>query len=267
MRKIVYPIIIFEFSILMGCSVNKRALTDTDLQTDKVIIIGLIEFDYSQLKNKEIRGIDLFIESDQEFSDFSLSKKYLPKRNLRDYKFISKLGEKGDYELLYKNYSETPETDILLTVMDIQRAENSDSKKSLLRYTINDGKVINIGKVVVKYIGGDIDYGSIKYSYKFQLDDNDTTVLYAFRQTYPMIYEKYKNDIYVFKNEFNKCYDYILSHLSEGKRIYVLSYFESHPDRLKMVLKDLSPLTQNSYIETIELSTFEELEEHFNKVE
>jgi hypothetical protein len=191
--------IIFLFQC---CSAQKKVITSDDLSEDKVLLIGLVEYDFSQLKNKKIRGIDLFIDSKQKFSDFALSGKYFPDEYDKRYQFISKIGYKGEYELCYnRNSSYTPETDHLLTLMDQQRNAASSERKTLQRYSINDGKIINLGKVIVKYSGGTVEEGSTKYFYSFHSVDNDTTALHAFKQSYPLLFDKCKNEIYSFDSE------------------------------------------------------------------
>jgi hypothetical protein len=267
MKKTFLHFIILGFSIFISCSTQKKVLTVDDLSSDKILIIGLIEDDYTQLKHKNIKGVELIVDSKQDYSDFRLSNKYLPKAYAKKYKFICKIGNRGDYKLSYKNRPETPETDRLLTVMDHQRNENSDIENTLLKYSIKDGKIIDIGKLTVRYFGGNTETGSIKYSYSFHMDDNDTTAVHAFKQSYPIIYEKYKNDIYIFKNEFQKCLEYVLSHISEGKRLFIKNYIENNPDRINIVFNNLSPITQNKYIEIIEKLTFDQLDEFVNKTE
>jgi hypothetical protein len=202
MKKSCLNIIIVTPFLLLCCSGQKKIITVNDLSEDKIIIIGLIEQDYSQLKEKKIKGIELYINSKQEFSDFTLSEKYIPDEYDKRYQFIGKIGYKGDYELCYnKIASYTPETDNLLILMDQPKSVSSPSKKTLQKYSINDGKIINIGKVIVKYTGGSVEGGSTRYYYSFRSIGNDTTAMHAFKQSYPLIFDKYKNDVYSFDSE------------------------------------------------------------------
>jgi hypothetical protein len=253
-------------SLILSCSPQKKVITVNDVTDDKIIIIGLIESDYSQLKNNKIRGIDLFIDSKQDISDFILSDKYLPNENAKKFQFISKIGKKGDYELYYNyNPSYSPESNNLLTLMDQQRNASANDRRILSEYTLNDGKIINVGKITVNYNGGNTDGGSIKYSYSFDSDDNDTVAMNAFKLSYPEIYNKYKNEVYVFKSEFDECYKYILSHISPEKKSIIMSFIANHPDRLKVIFKDLSQSTKIKYTETIEKCASAQLNEFLKK--
>jgi hypothetical protein len=191
------PVIILF--LLPACSVQEKVITADDLSEGRLVVIGLVEYDFTHLDNKKIKGIELFFDSKQEHSDFALSEKYLPDEADKKYQFICKIGSVGEYELCCnKNTSYTPETNNLLTLMGQQRSENPADKNTLQKYDLNGGKIINIGKIVVTYSGGTVENGSTKYSYSFQTVGNDTIALHAFKLSYPLIFEKFRNDIYSF---------------------------------------------------------------------
>lgn len=202
MKKNCLNIILMTSFLFLCCTGQKNVITVNDLSEDKIIIIGLIEQDYAELKEKKIKGIELFMDSKEEFADFALSGKYIPDGVDKRYQFISIIGNKGEYDLCYnKRSSYTPETDNLLLLMDQQKSVSSTSKKTLQKYSLNDGKIINIGKVVVKYTGGTVEGGSTRYYYSFQSIGHDTTALHAFKQSYPLIFDKCRNDVYFFRSE------------------------------------------------------------------
>jgi hypothetical protein len=252
--------------LFCGCSVNKGTITLDDLSGDKMLIIGVVEYDYSQLENKSISGIELFIESNERYSTFKLSKNYLLDRKFKKQEFLTAIGNWGNYELCFKkSTTNSPESDNLLSVLDMERSPNSMQSNALQKYTINDGKIINIGKLIVKYSGGIKDDSRISYSYSFHTISYDTIAIYAFKQTYPGIYEKYKNEIYSFKSEFDTSIEYLLNLLSEGKRLRIQSFIDENPDKLEQVFKNLNAKTQEKYADDIEKYTFEQLEDFLLK--
>ena len=252
----------------MSCAVKKGLISIDDLSGDKLLIIGIFEFDYTQLENKNINGIDLFIESEKKVSDFRLSKKYLPEERFKKYNFVSIIGDTGVYELCsHQNIAYAPETDNIKSLLDMERNMTSLEKKILKRYLLYGGKIINIGKFSVKYEGGTMENGNISYTCNFHLVTSDTIALSAFKGTYPQIYERYKNEIYVFKDEFHKCIEFILNNISEGKSLRIKSYIDEHPERLEYVFKDLTPDTQEKFAADIEKYTFEQLEDFLFKTE
>jgi len=268
--KTYYFLIPLAFSLIfMSCSAKKSIITVDDLSGDKMLIIGVIEYDYSQLENKKkIRGIELFIDSKEKFSDFELPESYLSSENFIKQQFISTIGNRGDYELcLKKGVSNSAESDNLLTNLDMERSMATTSNNIIQKYTLNDGKIINIGKLVVKYTGGTMENSRITYSYSFHSVNNDTLALYAFKQTYPLIYNKYKGEMYVFKSEFDTCLDFVLNHISEGKRLRLQAYIADNPDRVTIVFKDLNSETQDKFVADIEKYTFEQLDEFLLKLE
>jgi hypothetical protein len=201
------PNLIISWSLITAlatwsCATHKDILSIGDLSGDQVVIIGLIEFDYSHLENKIIQGIDVYIESGEKCRDIRLNRNYLPNETYKDFNFIGKIGHYGVYELhVKKSVNYTPDTDNLLTVMDMERNISSTQTNTLFQFKLYEGKVINIGKFIIQYKGGTIDSGKINYSYELKTVGNDTTALYAFSQAYPEIYETYKNEIYFFTRE------------------------------------------------------------------
>jgi uncharacterized protein YlzI (FlbEa/FlbD family) len=254
---------IIVFLLLTNCS-TKKQITIPDVSEGKLIIVGLIEYNYTQLKNKRIKGIDIYLDSKNEAKNFSLSSKFLPTDENKYYKYISKIGTKGIYELVYQHSNFSGELDYLVSLMELDKNSNSQSKIPIQEYTFNDCKIINIGKIIVNYKGGEIVDGIINYSYTFSYRSNDTTSLFALKQTYPALFDAFKNDICCFKGDFEQSIDYLLAHISEGKKIVVKQFIEDHPDKTKIVFKDISLDNIQKYIEMIEKFSFDELNEFLN---
>jgi hypothetical protein len=187
---------------LISCSVKKDiASLDKELSKGKIIIIGTVEFDYSQLKSKKIKGLDLFLESEEGSKNFYLSEKYLPNESLKNYQFISKVGKKGDYQLNYQQNMSSSETESLVSLMDMDRNMKTTKTHTLQKYELNDCKIINIGKIVVCYTGGTVIDGNISYSYSFYSLGDDTLALHAFKESYPLVFESCRNELCFFKSE------------------------------------------------------------------
>jgi len=255
-----FSIVIMIF--FMSCAANKSVRSLNELSGDKLVIVGLVEYDYTQLDNKNINGIELLFDSEGKNMNFQLSKKYLPRERLKEYDYIKIIGDKGFYDLYYKQKkASSSETDNLLSLMDMERNTGLASNNILQRYALNDGKIMNIGKIVVRYSGGNVESGNISYSYSFHSFGGDTLALHAFKDSYPLIYSKYKNDIYFFKSDLEKCIEFILHNISDGKSLMIKNFMDEHPDRIKYVFKDLTYETQEKFAITIEKLTFEELHE------
>jgi hypothetical protein len=201
-----------------------------------------------------------------EYSNFKMPNRYLPNEKAKKYEFITIVGKMGDYELFYKNQAATPQADNLLTLMDHQRNMNVSNSSSLIKYTFNDGKIISLGKLIVKYTGGNIETGSIKYSYSFKIDDSDTTALSVFRKTDPLTYSQFQNNIYIFKSDFQKSKEYVLANISMGKKMLIEDLLNYQPAKAEIFFKDLSPLSQNNYVKIIEESSFEQLIEMIDAI-
>ena len=261
-----FIIILAAALLFCGCSVNKGTITLDDLSGDKMLIIGVVEYDFSQLENKSISGIELYIESNEKTSTFKMPDDYLKDEKVKKQEFITTIGKWGNYELCFKkSTTNSPETDNLLSVLDMERSPNSIQSNVLQKYTLNDGKIINIGKLIVKYSGGVKEDSRISYSYSFHTISYDTVAIYAFKQAYPEIYDKYKNEIYIFKTEFEASIEYVLNHLSEGKRLRIQSFIDENPDKLEHVFENLNAKTQEKYADDIEKYTFEQLEDFLLK--
>jgi hypothetical protein len=256
---LIYSIIIFT-TILIGCTANKGIITTNNLTDKSVLIIGLVEYDYTGLKNKGIGGINLYVDSKGYFSDFKLHESYPSSDRLKQYEFISTYGDMGSYNLCFKNkLSNSTESGNLLTLMDMEQSPETLNKMILYQYSINQRLVLNLGKIIVKYQGGTMDNGSIKYTYSFETAENDTLALSAFKTAYPDIYEEYKNEIYDFANEFNQCVDYVITNVSKDKGLAIKNYIEANPDKTKEVFKELRPETQKNYVKWINSFTSDEL--------
>jgi hypothetical protein len=257
---------IVVMTLMISCSVKKDiASLDEDLSKGKIIIIGTVEFDYSQLKSKKIKGLDLFLESEENSKNFYLSEKYAPNESLKNYQFISKVGMKGDYQLNYQQNMSSSETESLVSLMDMDRNMKTTTKNTLQKYELNDCKIINIGKIVVCYSGGNVIDGNISYSYSFYSVGGDTLALHAFKESYPLVYESCRNDICFFKSEFEKCMDYVLGHITEDKKPIIKKFIEDHPDKQISVFKDLTNENKQKYIEQIDNYTFEQLNDFLNE--
>jgi hypothetical protein len=253
--------------VMVNCSVKKDiVLLDEELSKGKIIIIGTVEFDYSQLSDKKIKGIDLFLESEEVSKNFYLSEKYFPIKSFKNYQFIAKVGKKGDYQLNYQQNMSSSETENLVSLMDMDRNMQASTKHTLQKYTLNDCKIINIGKIVVCYTGGNVIDGKISYSYSFNSFGGDTLALHAFKESYPLVYESCQNDICSFKSEFEACMDYIFGHISEDKKRVIKKFIEDHPDKLKSFFKDLTSENKQEYVEQIENYTFEQLKDVLGEI-
>ena len=69
MNKYIPTTIIVLSIFLMSCAVKKGMISIDDLSPEKILLIGVIEYDYTQLENTSAADIELFIESEEEFSN------------------------------------------------------------------------------------------------------------------------------------------------------------------------------------------------------
>jgi hypothetical protein len=263
---ILWSKLVFLLLVLNCCSSSKDLLLVNGLTDDKVIIIGTVEYDYSQLKSKNIRGIDLYLGSEEKAEDLKLPGKYLPKEGYKYYHFISKIGKKGNFDLYYKPRNVYSETNNLLNLMELERNNLPSPKKNVLnKYSINDCKILNIGKISVYYSGGNTMDGKISYSFSFITYYGDTTALHAFRESYPEIYEKYTNDICNSRSELEICINYVLNNISTEKAVMIKKFFDDDPDRARRAFYKLTPKNQKAIAEEIEKFSLKELDDFLNE--
>ena len=176
-------------------------IAEDDLSGNNFVILGIVEYDYTQLENKNLKGLHIFIDSEEKHSDIKLPKRYLQNDRRIKQKYIGLVGNYGIYWLSVMQDVSSDESDNLLALMNAYRNQQSFDKRALQEYCVESGKIINIGKFVVKYQGGKVIDGKINYTYSFQTDSNDTLALGVFRKTNPSLYKKYSNDVYMFNNE------------------------------------------------------------------
>jgi|WetSurMetagenome_2_1015567.scaffolds.fasta_scaffold53872_2 hypothetical protein len=187
---------------LLSCSGNKYVISDNDLSGNKVVILGVVEYDYTQLENKNLKGLTIFLESKEKHSDIKLPEIGLQNDRQIKQKFISIVGNYGIYRLSKIQDFSSNESDNLLALMNKDRNPQSSDKRVIQEYSIESGKIINIGKFIVKYQGGQVIDGKINYTYSLHADSNDTLALCVFRETNPSLYKKYSNDVLMFNNEW-----------------------------------------------------------------
>jgi len=201
MKTNYFYISIISVLCLLSCSANKNMIAEDDLSGNNFVIIGIVEYDYTQLENKNLKGLHIFIDSEEKHSDIKLPKRYLQNDRRIKQKYIGLVGNYGIYWLSVMQDVSSDESDNLLALMNAYRNQQSFDKRALQEYCIESGKIINIGKFVVKYQGGKVIDGKINYTYSFQTDSNDTLALGVFRKTNPSLYKKYSNEVYMFNNE------------------------------------------------------------------
>ena len=201
MKTNYFCISIISVLCLLSCSANKNMIAEDDLSGNNFVILGIVEYDYTQLENKNLKGLHIFIDSEEKHSDIKLPKRYLQNDRRIKQKYIGLVGNYGIYWLSVMQDVSSDESDNLLALMNAYRNQQSFDKRALQEYCIESGKIINIGKFVVKYQGGKVIDGKINYTYSFQTDSNDTLALGVFRKTNPSLYKKYSNEVYMFNNE------------------------------------------------------------------
>ena len=267
MKLIFLRLLILVSFFFMSCAVKKGVITIDDLSAEKILIIGVIEYDYSQLEKISSTDLELSVKSKKEVSDFKLPEKYLPDEQFKKYNFISIIGDTGVYELcLAQHRISTSETDDFLNLMDIDRDLTSTKENTLKKLSLYRGKIINLGKIIVKLKSDNVKESNTSYTYTVRSVDSDTVAIYAFKETYPLIYHRYQNDVYVIRNKINECLEYILTNISEAKSQLLLSFIKDHPDQIDFIFKDLTPETQERVAKDIEKYTIDELDDFLKKV-
>jgi len=201
MKTNYFYISIISVLCLLSCSANKNMIAEDDLSGNNFVMLGIVEYDYTLLENKNLKGLHIFIDSEKKHSDIKLPKRYLQNDRRIKQKYIGLVGNYGIYWLSVMQDVSSDESDNLLALMNAYRNQQSFDKRALQEYCVESGKIINIGKFVVKYQGGKVIDGKINYTYSFQTDSNDTLALGVFRKTNPSLYKKYSNDVYMFNNE------------------------------------------------------------------
>jgi len=176
-------------------------ISDNELSDNKVVILGVVEYDYTLLENKNLKGLNIFLDSEEKHSDIKLPKICLQNDSQSKQEFISLIGNYCIYRLSKVQDVSSNESDNLLTLMNAYRNQQSFDIRAIQEYSIESGKIINIGKIIVKYHGGKVINGKINYTYSFQTDNNDTLALCVFRETNPTLYNKYSNEVFMFNNE------------------------------------------------------------------
>ena len=201
MKTNYFYISIISVLCLLSCSANKNMIAEDDLSGNNFVMLGIVEYDYTLLENKNLKGLHIFIDSEEKHSDIKLPKRYLQNDRRIKQKYIGLVGNYGIYWLSVMQDVSSDESDNLLALMNAYRNQKSFDKRALQEYCVESGKIINIGKFVVKYQGGKVIDGKINYTYSFQTDSNDTLALGVFRKTNPSLYKKYSNEVYMFNNE------------------------------------------------------------------
>ncbi len=201
MRTNYFYISIISVICMLSCSANKYMISDIDLSGNQVVILGVVEYDYTQLENKNLKGINIYLDSKEKHSDIKLPKKSLQYDRQIKQEFICLIGNYGIYRVSKIQDVSSDESDKLLALMNAYRNPQSSDKRAIQEYCIESGKIINIGKLVVKYQDGKIIDGKLNYSYSFQANSNDTLALCVFKETNPSLYKKYADDVFMFNNE------------------------------------------------------------------
>lgn len=259
-------LILMSFFVLNNvyCSKDDKN-KKTELAKGEVLILGLVEYDFSELENKNISGILLYIDTKGKLSYLKFPNSSLPKNKYKQYDFISVKGKGGDYALEYKkNNKHSSETENLLSVMDMEKDPSSRESSTLQNYKFKSGNIINLGKITIKYIGGQAEDGRIKYSYTIEHNKQDTMMLDLLKNQYPEIYTNHQDDIYDLYNEFEECIFHIVNNVSEEKSKIILQFIIDHPDKLSKVFANLTPQSQKQVTSMINEFTEEELHQFLN---
>lgn len=251
-------------SLFISCISGKKVISTDDLPDDKILIVGLVEYDYTSLESSNINGVEVCLDSEEDHRDFYISKQFLPRNRYRKFKFISIIGDTGIYELNCKYEEPSSASNSLLLEKKVEELKDNFVKKHQ-KYIFNEGKIISIGKILVKYTGGNIDNNSINYSYSLYTMANDSLALIALRESYPEIYSKYKNEIFVCQSVLETCLEFVLNHISKEKSLIISEFMKKYPDRVGDVFRGLNMETQVNFVNTIENFTAEELNDFLYK--
>lgn len=254
-------LILFMFAgliALFSCSTGKK-ITEKDLNNNNIIIIGTIEYDYSELIKKNIKGIKVFITSDNKQCKVDLSERNLPQEKMRRREFISIIGTYGDYSLAYNYPIASQETENLKNLMDMDANQKTNTSKIIVeKYSIRSGKIINLGKIIVKYKGGQNVDGKINYSYVFDTNWEDTLALNTFKIEYPEIFRRYIDDVYSFKDDIQMNLEYIVKNLSEEKGKILSNFINEQPEKTKILFNNLNNSNKEFYLNNFQKLSDEE---------
>ncbi len=249
-----------------NCSGNKGITALEQLDDSSLVFTGIIEYNYTQLKNKNINGLWVFLASDEKLSPYNLPKSYLPNEKDKEYQYINFIGSRGEFDICYKPKNlYSAETDNILSVLDMERNTTNPGKNILQQYKLHDGKIINLGRIVVTYKGGNIENSNISYTYTFQSIGSDTLALHALRMEYPEFYDKYKNQIYIFKSKLEQNIDYVLENISEGKALMIKGFIQDHPDRIDNIFNELNTSNRDSLAKIFKGYNFDDLNAYLNR--
>lgn len=179
---------------LFNCTSSKYVISDQALSDDKVVILGVVEYDYSQLENRDLNGLQVVLDTRGRSLDFHLPEDNLKNNSYIRQQMISTIGKYGTYSLFNEpNLALEPED--VYSILKSNQILGSPYRRVIRTYDIEKGKIINIGKLTVKFTGGKVIDGKIFYTYSFQSNCSDTLALHVFKETNPMVYEKYANDV------------------------------------------------------------------------
>lgn len=138
-------ILIVTLLVVSACTTQKVTLNNESLPENHLVIIGLVEYDYSALENRTIQGIEIQMKSEEPHVDIQLPDDFLPVKPRCRYEFIALTGDYGNYHLGFRrNTSAGTETGMLLTQLKLERNDSGlHSSNYIQSYTLNDGKLIS----------------------------------------------------------------------------------------------------------------------------
>lgn len=267
-----YNLLLFTLAtfLIQSCSLLHVTPTVEDISNGKVLVIGLIEHDYSELLNKKITGIDVYLGTDNFYKKFVFPNPDIENSNDKSYNFIHTIGERGNYELFYfrEGFGDNVD-DNLLSTIEKERIEGEALKVVLHRFDFSNKKIVNIGKVTVKYAGGEQqvykNWGGINYSYSFNIESKDETALNKFKDHYPEIYNTFKNEICTIRSDYEESLEFVLNNISEGKRLFLIQFMEENQDKLSDSFKELNETNRVKIANEIEKFNFDELKSFLTK--
>ncbi|MDC0584250.1 hypothetical protein OAO55_00820 [Bacteroidales bacterium] len=190
-------ILVLLFVILSCFAEDNETINHSD-KKEQVIILCLIEYDLSELENKNIQGVELFLNTERRIKNIRIPRSYQPKEKGKYYKFICTTGKFGKYEVFYRENNIMTSTDHFVGMSGDLKLKYAEQDNTLLRVNASSNGIICIGKLKVKYKGGAKEGGTIDYTYEFEKHYNDTIALHAFCESQPELFEKYKNQVYYF---------------------------------------------------------------------